>query len=62
MGGGGGDRALKAEDVCDSEEEMIWSRCHKQILSVNLCYTHFRALLLVEILKQPMRMLKMSLA
>ena len=33
-----------------------WS--YKQNLSINLCYAHFRALLLVEILEQPIRMLK----
>ena len=32
-----------------------WS--YKQNLSVNLCYAHFRPLLLVEILEQPTRML-----
>ena len=43
---------LKNYDIgCSS-----WS-C-KQNLSLNLCYTHFRALLLVEILEQPIRMLK----
>ena len=35
-----------------------WSWSYKQNLSVNLCYAHFRPLLLVEILDQPIRMLK----
>ena len=33
-----------------------WS--YQQIFNLNLLYTHFRALLLVEIFEQPMRMLK----
>ena len=33
-----------------------WS--YKQNLSINLCYAHFRALLLVAILEQPIRMLR----
>ena len=37
-----------------------WSWSYKQIFSVNLIYAHFRALLLVEILMQPMRMLKIQ--
>ena len=37
---------------------LTWARSYKQNLSVNLCYTHFRALLLAEILEQPIRMLK----
>ena len=35
-----------------------WSWSYKQNLSVNLCFAHFKALLLVEILEQPIRMLK----
>ena len=37
-----------------------WS--YKQNLSINLSYAHFRALLFIEILEQPIRMLKMSVA
>ena len=35
-----------------------WSLSYKQNLSVKLCYAHFRVLLLVEILEQPIRLLK----
>ena len=35
-----------------------WSWSYEQNMSINLCYTHFRALFLVEILEQPIRMLK----
>ena len=40
----------------------VWSWSYKQNLSVNLFYAHFRAILLVEILEQPIRMLKNQLS
>ena len=38
--------------------EQQWTWSYKQNLSINLCYAHFRALSLVKILEQPIRMLK----
>ena len=38
--------------------DSTWSWSYKQDLSINLRYTQFTALILVEILEQPIRMLK----
>ena len=51
---------FQAHDFLNTSLPLDQSWSYKQILSVNLRYAHLRALLLIAILEQPMRMLKIK--